>query len=155
VPPRFACATLRRHIDSWDQPVSIRDLNDSFFRDERRVKFATAFIASFASGLGKSAVHERGPHALLWYRSAVRQRSILRDLVRDSKEIANLPLGLIAGTEYRQTAVGLRAGNLPIVYTDGINEEAENEAGDQLGWNVCYRLCGACRSTHRRLRGKS
>src|SRR5580700_7564170 len=40
---------LRQHIDVWDQSVLIRDLNESFLRDERRVKFATAFLASFAS----------------------------------------------------------------------------------------------------------
>lgn len=50
----------------------------------------------------------------------------------DSKEIPNLPLGLIAGTEYHQAAARLRAGDLLILYTDGINE-AENEACGQLG----------------------
>ena len=48
------------------------------------------------------------------------------------KEVSDLPLGLIPGTEYHQTAARLTSGDLLILYTDGINE-AENEAGDQLG----------------------
>jgi hypothetical protein len=123
---------LRQHIDCWDQSVLIRDLNDSFFRDERRVKFATAFLASFASGSGDLLFTNAGHVPPLWYRSATRQWTLLHDSVPDSKEIANLPLGLIAGTEYYQAAVKLRAGDLLILYTDGINEAA-NEAGDQLG----------------------
>ena len=43
---------LRQHIDLWDQSVLIRDLNESFFRDEHHVKFATAFLGSFASESG-------------------------------------------------------------------------------------------------------
>jgi sigma-B regulation protein RsbU (phosphoserine phosphatase) len=65
-------------------------------------------------------------------RSATKQWTLLHDSVPDGKQIASLPLGLIAGTEYRQPAVGLRAGDLLILYTDGINE-AENESVDQLG----------------------
>jgi sigma-B regulation protein RsbU (phosphoserine phosphatase) len=49
-----------------------------------------------------------------------------------TKEIRDLPLGLIAGTEYHQTAAELQKGDLLILYTDGINE-AENEAGEQFG----------------------
>jgi sigma-B regulation protein RsbU (phosphoserine phosphatase) len=56
----------------------------------------------------------------------------LQDFMPEPKEISDLPLGIIPGTEYHQTAVGLAAGDLLILYTDGINE-AENEAGDQLG----------------------
>jgi sigma-B regulation protein RsbU (phosphoserine phosphatase) len=43
---------LRQHIDLWEQSVLIRDLNESFLRDEHRVKFATAFLSSFASESG-------------------------------------------------------------------------------------------------------
>jgi serine phosphatase RsbU (regulator of sigma subunit) len=56
----------------------------------------------------------------------------LQDFMPEPKEVSDLPLGLIPGTEYHQAAVGLASGDLLILYTDGINE-AENEAGDQLG----------------------
>ncbi len=49
-----------------------------------------------------------------------------------SKEIADLPLGLIAGTSYRQTAVQLEPDDLLLLYTDGISESYD-ESGAQLG----------------------
>lgn len=123
---------LRQHIDSWDQSVLIRDLNESFLGDEQRATFATAFLASFASDSGDLLFTNAGHMPPLWYRAATQEWRLLHDSAPDSKEIANLPLGLIAGTEYRQTAVALQTGDLLILYTDGINE-AEDEAGDQLG----------------------
>lgn len=106
---------LRRHTDFWNQSVLIRDLNDSFLRDERRVKFATAFLARLASDsadlLFTNAGHGPCCDASL--------ESLLHDSAPDSKEIANLPLGLIAGTEYHQMAVELRTVDLPILCTDG------------------------------------
>ena len=123
---------LRQHIDQWDQSLLIRDLNDSFFRDEHRVKFATAFLGSFASESGDLLFTNAGHMLPLFYRAATREWSYLPDFTPAPKEVSDLPLGLIPGTEYHQAAVGLASGDLLILYTDGINE-AENEAGDQLG----------------------
>ena len=49
-----------------------------------------------------------------------------------SKDIADLPLGLIAGTSYNQTAVQLEVGDLLLLYTDGISESWD-ASGEQLG----------------------
>ena len=49
-----------------------------------------------------------------------------------SKEIADLPLGRIAGTSYNQTAVQLEVGDLLLLYTDGISESWD-ASGEQLG----------------------
>jgi phosphoserine phosphatase RsbU/P len=123
---------LRKHIDLWDQAVLIRDLNESFFRDERRVRFATAFLGSFASESGDLLFTNAGHMLPLWYRASAKKWSYLQDFMPDPSEVSDLPLGLIPGTEYHQTAVSLAAGDLLILFTDGINE-AENEAGYQLG----------------------
>jgi serine phosphatase RsbU (regulator of sigma subunit) len=123
---------LRQHIDLWDQSQLVRDLNERFFRDERRVKFATAFLASFASDSGDLLYTNAGHLPPLWYRAATGEWSFLRDAAPASQEIADLPLGVIAGTGYNQAAMELQAGDLLILYTDGINE-AQNQAGDQLG----------------------
>jgi len=68
----------------------------------------------------------------LWYRAATKQWSLLLDSTPYSKEIADLPLGLIAGTSYNQTAVQLEAGDRLLVYTDGISE-SRDASGEQLG----------------------
>jgi sigma-B regulation protein RsbU (phosphoserine phosphatase) len=56
----------------------------------------------------------------------------LHDSTPLSKEIVDLPLGLIEGTSYRQTAVQLEPGDLLLLYTDGISESYD-ESGAQLG----------------------
>jgi serine phosphatase RsbU (regulator of sigma subunit) len=125
--------SLRQYIDFWDQSVLIRDLNDSFLGDGRRVRFATAFLASFASESGDLLFTNAGHTPPLCYRAATKEWNFLQVSEAPAKEIGDLPLGLIAGTEYRQTAAELRNGDLLLLYTDGINEAAD-EAGNQLGF---------------------
>ena len=123
---------LRQHIDLWDQSVLIRDLNESFFLDEHHDRFATAFLGSFASKSGDLLFTNAGHMLPLFYRAATQKWSYLQDFMPAPKEVSDLPLGMIPGTEYHQTAARLAPRDLLILYTDGINE-AENEAGDQLG----------------------
>ena len=68
---------LRQHIDLWDQSVLIRDLNESFFRDEHRVKFATAFLGSFASASGDLLFTNAGHMLPLWYRAASQEVDVI------------------------------------------------------------------------------
>jgi len=69
---------------------------------------------------------------VLFCRATTQEWSYLQDFMPEPKEVSDLPLGMIPGTEYHQTAARLSPGDLLILYTDGINE-AENESGDQLG----------------------
>jgi len=133
---------LRQHIDLWDQSELIRDLNESFFRDEHHVKFATAFLGSFASESGDLLFTNAGHMLPLFYRAATQEWSYLQDFMPAPKEVSDLPLGLIRGTDYHQTAARLAPGDLLILYTDGINE-AENEAGDQLGLDCLLSMARA------------
>ncbi len=123
---------LRQHMDHWDQSTLIRQLNDTFLKGGTRVQYATAFLASYYSGSGELLFTNAGHVPPLWYRAAAREWSLLYDSTPLGKEIVDLPLGLIAGTSYVQTAVQLEAGDLLILYTDGINE-ASDQSGAQLG----------------------
>jgi sigma-B regulation protein RsbU (phosphoserine phosphatase) len=123
---------LRQHMDDWDQSALVRDLNDNFLKGAQKVQFATAFLASFYSDSGELLFTNAGHVPPLWYRTATREWSLLRDSTPLSKEIADLPLGLIAGTSYSQTAVQLDPGDLLLLYTDGINESYD-DSGTQLG----------------------
>jgi sigma-B regulation protein RsbU (phosphoserine phosphatase) len=123
---------LRRHVEHWDQSTLIRQLNDTFLKGSRSTQFATAFVASFYSTSGELLFTNAGHVPPLWYRAAAREWSFLLDSTPLSKEIVDLPLGLIAGTSYRQTAIQLDPGDLLLLYTDGISE-AFDETGTQLG----------------------
>jgi sigma-B regulation protein RsbU (phosphoserine phosphatase) len=123
---------LRQHIDDWDQSSLIRQLNDTFLKGAARAQFATAFLGSFYSASGELLFTNAGHLPPLWYRTAAREWSFLCDSTPLGKEIVDLPLGLIAGTTYTQTAVQLDPDDLLLLYTDGINEAAD-ESGEQLG----------------------
>jgi phosphoserine phosphatase RsbU/P len=123
---------LRRHVDDWDQSALIRHLNDNFLSDEPAARFATAFLASYCSDSGELVFTNAGHVPPLWYRADTGEWSFLYDTTPLSKDIVDLPLGLIAGTRYRQTGVQLERGDLLLLYTDGISESFD-ESGAQLG----------------------
>jgi len=123
---------LREHVDHWDQSTLIRRLNESFLHNRRDSRFATAFLASFYRESGELLFTNAGHLPPLWYRAATGEWNFLADSTPYSKEIMDLPLGMIAGTSYTQTAVQLEPRDLLLLYTDGISE-AFDEAGEQLG----------------------
>ena len=123
---------LRQHVDDWDQSALIRQLNDDFLKGAERAQFATALLASFCSDSGELLFTNAGHMPPLWYRTATQEWSLLHDSTPLSKEIVDLPLGLIPGTSYNQTAVQLEPGDLLLLYTDGISESYD-ESGAQLG----------------------
>jgi len=123
---------LREHIDHWDQSTLIRRLNESILRGAPDARFATAFVASYYCQSGELLFTNAGHQPPLWYRAARKEWSLLEDSTPYSKEIVDLPLGLIAGTAYSQTAVLLEPGDLLLLYTDGLSETCD-ESGDQLG----------------------
>jgi phosphoserine phosphatase RsbU/P len=110
----------------------IRRLNESILSGAPRSRYATAFLASFYRESGELLFTNAGHPPPLWYRAAAREWSLLLDSTPYSKEIVDLPLGMIAGTSYSQTAVQLAAGDLLLLYTDGISESVD-ASGEQLG----------------------
>jgi hypothetical protein len=89
---------LRQHVERWDQSTLIRELNDQFLKSAKNSRFATAFIGSFYSNSGELLFTNAGHMPPLWYRAAEREWGLLLDSTPLSKEIVDLPLGLIAGT---------------------------------------------------------
>jgi len=123
---------LREHVDHWDQSMLIRRLNESILKGAPHSRFATAFLASYYRESGELLFTNAGHPPPLWYRAAAREWSLLLDSTPYSKEIVDLPLGMIAGTSYSQTAVQLEMGDLLLLYTDGISESWD-ASGEQLG----------------------
>jgi len=125
---------LRLHVDHWDQSTLIRHLNDNFLTGAERVRYATAFLASYYSVSGELLFTNAGHTPPLRYQVATREWSFLDHPTPPGKEIVDLPLGLIAGTSYSQTALQMDPGDLLLLYTDGISEACD-ESGTQLGFS--------------------
>jgi sigma-B regulation protein RsbU (phosphoserine phosphatase) len=123
---------LHDHADHWDQSALIRQLNDSFFRISTAGKFATAVLLGHYVDTGEMLFTNAGHLPPLWFRSAAREWSFLQEATPYSREIADLPLGIISGTAYTQAAIQLDPGDLLLLYTDGIIESC-NGHGEPLG----------------------
>ena len=124
--------SLREHADHWDQSALVRQLNDSFLKISTDGKFATAVLLGHYVDTGEMLFTNAGHPPPLWYRAAVREWMFLEEETPYSKEIADLPLGIIPGTAYTQAAVQLEPGDLLLLYTDGI-VESRNDRGEQVG----------------------
>jgi sigma-B regulation protein RsbU (phosphoserine phosphatase) len=136
--------SLREHADEWDQSALIRQLNDSFLKISTGGTFATAVLLGHYVDTGEMLFTNAGHLPPLWYRSAAQDWTFLQDETPYSKEVADLPLGIISGTAYTQTAVQLMPGDLLLLYTDGIIE-SRNDRGDQLGLEGLLKLAAGLR----------
>lgn len=121
---------MRKNINTWDQSDFMRELNDTF-RQSGDEKYATVIVLSFHRITGRLSFSNAGHPPPLWYHAAQRIWGWLEEGI-EANEVAGLPVGLTAGTDYSQTVVDLKASDLLVLYTDGVTE-AENEAGDDLG----------------------
>jgi sigma-B regulation protein RsbU (phosphoserine phosphatase) len=130
---------LREHADHWDQSALIRQLNESFLKHSLDGQFATAFLLSHYAETGELLFTNAGHLPPLWYRAALGEWTFMEDATPYSKRIADLPLGMIPGTDYTQTAVQLGAGDLLLLYTDGVSEACDR-AGEQLGLDRLLEL---------------
>jgi len=124
---------LQHHTDNWDQSALMRELNEAFQQDAQGAQFATAVVLGFYMGTGELLFTNAGHLPLLWHHAQTGAWDWLEDQTPYAKkEIAGLPLGLISGTDYAQTAVEFGRGDLLLLYTDGITE-SRNESGEMLG----------------------
>jgi sigma-B regulation protein RsbU (phosphoserine phosphatase) len=131
---------MREYVSYWDQTEFVQRLNDAFPKDGSGVKYASAVILGFYRGSGELLFTNAGHLPPLWYRAATREWAFLKEdspAVKDS--VDGLPLGLIPGTNYQQTAVQLQSGDLIVLYTDGVSE-AFNGAEQELGLEGLLQL---------------
>ena len=122
---------LRRHANEWDQSDVVRELNDSFLAGASGMEYATALVLSHYSGSSEMLFTNAGHLPPLWYRADAKEWSFLSESTPYARQIADLPLGLIRGTPYSQTAVQLGWDDLLVLYTDGITESTD-ASGAQL-----------------------
>ena len=123
---------LRKHVNTWDQSILVQELNNSFLAGANGVQYATAFLLGHYVQSGELLFTNAGHVPPLWYRAAERKWLIISHSTPYAKEVADLPLGVIAGTPYTQTAKQLSPGDLLVLYTDGISE-SRGADGRQLG----------------------
>ncbi|HEV3277493.1 MAG TPA: PP2C family protein-serine/threonine phosphatase [Terriglobia bacterium] len=124
---------LQRHTDNWDQSALMQELNDAMVRESTKSQYATAAVLGFYFETGELIFSSAGHPPPLWYRASDKSWNWLEECTPFAVDIEGLPLGLIPGTTYSQTAVRLGADDMLVLYTDGITETADS-AGNELGY---------------------
>src|SRR5271163_3059395 len=128
---------LRKHMDAVDQSVLMQEMNEAFRRedDPKEVQYATAAVLGYCCTTGELIFTNAGHPPPLWYHATEKTWHWLRDETpyRETR-VEGVPLGLIPGTDYLQSAVRLGPGDFLVLYTDGLTEST-NEAGLELGYH--------------------
>jgi sigma-B regulation protein RsbU (phosphoserine phosphatase) len=121
---------MLKNINAWDQSDFMRGLNEAFGQGEDN-QYATAIVLSFHRLMGRLAFSNAGHLPPLWYHAAQKSWGWLEE-GSETKKISGLPVGMMPGTEYSQTVVALKRGDILVLYTDGITE-ARDSIGYELG----------------------
>jgi phosphoserine phosphatase RsbU/P len=148
---------LRLHADHWDQSVLIRHLNDTFLNSSglnEALEYATAFIVSYYGQTGELLFTNAGHPPPLWFKASIQEWMLMQESTSWSKSITDLPLGLIPGTSYTQTAIELEMDDLLLLYTDGVSE-VRNQSGEQLGLKRLLALARRLPTTSAEEAGKA
>jgi serine phosphatase RsbU (regulator of sigma subunit) len=134
---------LQRHTNNWDQSVLMRELNDAFLEGATGVQYATAVVLGFYRQTGELLFTNAGHLPPFWYHLEEQKWEVLKAGTPHARDVEGLPLGVIPGTHYTQTAVGLGLNDLVVLYTDGLTE-ARDESGDMLGEERLLGLAREC-----------
>lgn len=131
---------MEKHINTWDQTSLMQDLNEGFKEEGNGAEYATAAVLGYYCETGDLVFTNAGHLPTLWYRAEQKAWNWLPEGTPHAKKrVDGLPLGLIPGTAYTQSAVHLGLNDLLILYTDGITE-VKNEAGVEFGRERLFQL---------------
>lgn len=122
---------IHKHIDTWDQSELMRELNNSLNGRTRNSEYASALLFAYYQPTRELVFTNAGHPPALWYHAATKTWDWLEADTPLAHNIEGLPLGIIEGTDYTQTAVQVEQDDLLLLYTDGISE-ARNAKGDML-----------------------
>jgi sigma-B regulation protein RsbU (phosphoserine phosphatase) len=136
---------MRQFVNRLDQTEFVRLLNQQFAALSRHGAFATAIVTTFFAPTRRLTVCNAGHPRPLLYRSAQRQWDLLGHLEETGPSApSNLPLGILAGSEYEQLDVELEPGDCLVSYTDALIEscDADGEMLGEVGLLRIMRLLG-------------
>ena len=136
---------MRKHINLLDQTQFARAINKEFTRADLSDHFATILLVTYFAPTDHLILCNAGHPRPIWYSTRYRNWYLLDHGLEDTgrsireargtyrlRPVANLPLGVIEPTEYRQFAVHIERGDLILIYTDAYIEVVRPD-GQALG----------------------
>ena len=125
---------MRKYINTLDQTRFARALNRDFSKLARDGRYATALLTTYFAPTDHLIICNVGHPRPLWYHVASQRWELLDPDMpqRATAAVMNLPLGVIAPTNYVQFAVKLGKADLVLIYSDSLIE-SKNPEGIPLG----------------------
>ena len=124
---------MQQHLTALEQTGLMRDLNQAVQLGLGSTHYATMVAVGFHERRGLLVVTNAGHPPPLWYRAT---RDAWEWLERPQPvqraAVVGTPLGLLPDISYDRKIVKPLAGDLVVLYTDGVSE-ATNQDGEELG----------------------
>ena len=124
---------MQQHLTALEQTDLMRDLNQAVQLELDSTHYATMVAVGFHSRRGLLVLTNAGHPPPFWYRAKRDEWAWLeRQQPVQRASVVGTPLGLLPDISYDRMIVKLNAGDLVVLYTDGVFE-ATNQDGQELG----------------------
>ena len=124
---------MQQYLRALEQVGLMRDLNQAVQEELDEVHYATMVAIGWHGRRGLLVLTNAGHPPPLWYRDARKEWSWLESQRASTRgRPTGVPLGLLTDIDYDRTVVRPEAGDLIMLYSDGVSEST-NPAGEELG----------------------
>ncbi len=124
---------MQQHLTALEQTGLMRDLNQAVQSELDSTHYATMVAAGFHGRRGLLVLTNAGHPPPFWHRAERDEWAwIERPQPVQRTAAAGTPLGLLPDIAYERKIVKPLAGDLVVLYTDGVSE-ATNQDGEELG----------------------
>lgn len=123
---------MYKHINHPDQTYAAQALNREFAELRNQGRFATALLLTYLPESDHLIICNAGHPPPLWYKHATKSWQWLENETNTTIPGMDLPLGVLPGTTYQQSAVQLEPDDRVVLFSDGLME-AQKADGTQLG----------------------
>lgn len=112
---------LRENVNTIDQERFVSQMNREFTAVSQGDKFATAVVATFFEPTKSLSVSVAGHPYPIYYRAA-EKRWVHLDPSENDQGPENLPLGIMANSNYSKLKIATETGDMFLFYSDAFSE---------------------------------
>ena len=123
---------MQKHLTALEQTSLMRDLNEAVMVELDGIHYATMVAVGFHGRRGLLVMTNAGHPPALWYRANRNAWAWIEQRHAAAADVRGTPLGLLPNASYERIIVKPEAGDLVVLYSDGVSE-ATNSAGKELG----------------------
>ena len=123
---------MYKHINHPDQTHAAQALNREFSAIEDEGWFATALLLTYLPESDHLVICNAGHPPPLWYQHKQNNWQWVKNETNTTIPGMDLPLGVLPGTTYQQSAIQLEPNDRIVLFSDGLTEVRKAD-GTQLG----------------------